>query len=99
MATFNLASKITGKLSFQVFLEFTGSPSDKIERILKETGMQVYHSSEDKFFRSLCTPLMNFRNPKGTAFHVNVVCYTMVKLAQISHYVLKNIRQIARKPQ
>ena len=35
---------------------------------------------------------MNFRNPVCTAFHVNVVWYILVKLAEISHYVLKNIR-------
>ena len=29
--------------------------SHKIERILKEAGIQVYHSSEDKLFQSLCT--------------------------------------------
>ena len=32
---------------------------------------------------------MNFRNPVCTAFHVNVVWYILVKLAEISHYVLK----------
>ena len=32
-----------------------GSASHKIERILKEAGIQVYHSSDDKLFRSLCT--------------------------------------------
>ena len=27
----------------------------EFERILKKAGIQVHHSSEDKFFRSLCT--------------------------------------------
>ena len=34
---------------------YIGSASHKIERILKEVGIQVNHSSEDKLFRSLCT--------------------------------------------
>ena len=85
-----------------VSLPYIGSASHKIERILKEAGIQLYHSSENKLFRSLCThkdiALMNFRNPVCTAFHVNVVWYILVKLAEISHYVLKNIGLTARKP-
>ena len=38
-----------------VSLLYVGSASHKIERILKEAGIQVYHSSEDKLFRFLCT--------------------------------------------
>ena len=38
---------------------------------------------------------MNFRNLVGTVFLVNVVWLTWVRLAEISHYVLKNIRLIA----
>ena len=38
-----------------VRLPYIGSASHKIEEILKEAGIQVYHSSEDKLFRSLCT--------------------------------------------
>ena len=53
-----------------VSLSYTGSASHKIERILKEGGTQIYHSSEYKLFRSLCTHIMNFRNPVCTAFHV-----------------------------
>ena len=30
---------------------------------------------------------MNFRNPVCTAFHVNVVWYILVKLAEISHLI------------
>ena len=85
-----------------VSLPYIGSALHKIERILKEAGIQLYHSSENKLFRSLCIhkriALMNFRNPVCTAFHVNVVWYILVKLAEISHYVLKNIRPTARKP-
>ena len=86
-----------------VSLPYIGSASHKIERILKEAGIQLYHSSKNKLFRFLCTAsahriaLMNIRNPVCTAFHVNVVWYILVKLAEISHYVLKNIRLTARK--
>ena len=38
-----------------VSLPYIGSASPKIERILKEAGIQLYHSSENKLFRSLCT--------------------------------------------
>ena len=38
-----------------VILPYIGSASHKIERILKEAGIQLYHSSENKLFRSLCT--------------------------------------------
>ena len=86
---------------FSVSLSYIGSASHKIERILKEAGIQLYHSSENKCFdlsAHIRIPLMNFRNPVCTAFHVNVVWYVLVKLAEISHYVLKNIRLTARKP-
>ena len=68
-----------------VSLPYIGSASHKIERILKEAGIQVYHSSEDKLFRSLRT-------------HKDSVWYILAKLAGISHYVLRNIRLTARKP-
>ncbi len=38
-----------------VCLPYVGSASHKIERILKEVGVQVYHSSQNKLCRSLCT--------------------------------------------
>ena len=38
-----------------VSVPYIGSASHKIERILKEAGIQLYHSSENKLFRSLCT--------------------------------------------
>ena len=38
-----------------VSLPYIGSALLKIERILKEAGIQLYHSSENKSFRSLCT--------------------------------------------
>ena len=53
-----------------------GRTKKRIERILKEAGIQVYHSSEYKLFRSLCTHkdsvnefqklgVFNFRNEKS----------------------------------
>ena len=41
--------------SVSIYHILIGSASHKIERILKEVGIKVYHSSEDKLFRSLCT--------------------------------------------
>ena len=38
-----------------VSLPYIGSASHKIERILTEASIQLYHSSENKLFRSLCT--------------------------------------------
>ena len=38
-----------------VSLPCTGSASHTIERILKEAGIQLCHSGENKLFRSLCT--------------------------------------------
>ena len=67
-----------------VSLPYIGSTSHKVERILKKVGIQEYHSSENKLFRSLCThkdrvlELMNFRNVVCTAFLVNVVWFTSV---------------------
>ena len=50
-----------------VSLPYIGSASHKIERILKEAGIQLYHSSENKLFRSLCThnkdSVNEFRKP------------------------------------
>ena len=45
------------KTEYQSFvsLPYIGSASHKIERILKEDGIQLYYSSENKLFRSLCT--------------------------------------------
>ena len=43
------------KYQSSVSLPYIGSASRKIERILKEAGIQLYHSSENKLFRSLCT--------------------------------------------
>ena len=71
-----------------VSLPYIGSASHKIERILKEAGIQLYHSSENKLFRSLCThkdSVNEFQKPAVcTAFHVNVVWYILVKLAEIT---------------
>ena len=38
-----------------VSLPYIGSASHKIERIVKEAGIQLYHSRENKLFRALCT--------------------------------------------
>jgi hypothetical protein len=46
------------KIEYQssVCLPYIGPASHKIERILKnEAGIKVYHSSENKLFRALCT--------------------------------------------
>ena len=67
-----------------VILPYIGSASHKIERILKEAGIQLYHSSENKLFRSLCThknSVNEYQKPGVYAFHVNVVLYILVKLA------------------
>ena len=40
---------------FSVSLPYIGAASHKIERILKEAGIHLYHSSENKLFLSLCT--------------------------------------------
>ena len=49
-------------------------------------------------FEHITIDLMNFGKLACTAFLVNVVWFTFMKLAEISHYVLKNIIIIARKP-
>ena len=73
---------------------YISSASHKIERILKGAGIRLYHFSEDKLFKYLCTHkdrVNELQKPGCTAFHVNVVWYVLVKLAEISRYVLKNI--------
>ena len=42
-------------------------------------------------FAHIRIELLNFRNLVCTAFPVNVVWFTSLRLAEISHYVLKNI--------
>ena len=85
-----------------VSLPYIGSASHKIERILKEAGIQLYHSSENKLFRSQCTHKDSVNEfQKAGVYRIPceyVVWYILVKLAEISHYVLKNIRLTARKP-
>ena len=49
---------IQQKIEYQssVCLPYIGPASHKIERILRnEAGIKVYHSSENKLFRALCT--------------------------------------------
>ena len=92
------------KIEYQssVCLPYIGLASHKIERILRnEAGIKVYHSSENKLFRALCThkdSVNESQKPVFTAFLVNVVWFTLVKLVEISQYVLRNTRRIARKP-
>ena len=84
-----------------VSLPYIGSASHKIERILKEAGIQLYHSSENKLFRSLCThkdSVNEFQKPGVYRIPCECGWYILVKLSEISHYVLKNIRLTARKP-
>ena len=82
-----------------VSLPYIGSASHKIERILKETGIQLYHSSENKLFRSLCTHKVNeFQKPGVYRIPCECGLVYIGILAEISHYVLKNIRLTARKP-
>ena len=94
-----MPQRVQQKTEYQslVCLPYIGPASHKIERILKEVGVQVYYSSQNKLFRSLCTHKDSRRNLVCTVFLVNVVWFTLVKLAEISLNVLKNIRLIARK--
>ena len=75
-----------------VSLPYIGSASHKIERIFKEAFNYTILVKTNCFDLSAHKriALTNFRNPVCTAFHVNVVWYILVKLAEISHYVLKN---------
>jgi hypothetical protein len=62
--------------------------------------IKVYHSSENKLFRALCThkdSVNESQKPGVSAFLVNVVWFTLVKLVEISQCVLRNTRRIARK--
>ena len=83
-----------------VSLPYIGSASHKIERILKEAGIQLYHSSENKLFRSLCThkdSVNEFQKPG--VYRIPCECgLVYICETKISHYVLKNIRLTARKP-
>ena len=92
------------KIEYQssVSLPYIGSTSHKIERIEKEAGIQSYYSSENKLFRSLSTHKDSVNEfQKAGVYRIPCECglvYILVKLAEISHYVLKNIRLTARKP-
>jgi hypothetical protein len=85
-----------------VSLPYIGPASHKIERILRnEAGIKVYHSSENKLFRALCTHKDNVNESQKPGVYrilVNVVWFTLVKLVEISQYVIRNTRRIARKP-
>ena len=52
-----MPQRVQRKTEYQssVCLPYIGPASHQIERILKEVGVQVYHSSQNKLFRSLCT--------------------------------------------
>ena len=52
-----MPQRVQQKTEYQssIGLPYIGPASHKIERILKEVCVQVYHSSQNKLFRSLCT--------------------------------------------
>ena len=95
---------IQQKIEYQssVCLPYIGPASHKIEIILRnEAGIKVYHSSKNKLFRALCTHEGNINESQKPGVYrilVNVVWFTLVKLVEISRYVLRNTRRIARKP-
>jgi hypothetical protein len=95
---------IQQKIEYQssVCLPYIGPASHKIEIILRnEAGIKVYHSSKNKLFRALCTHKGNINESQKPGVYrilVNVVWFTLVKLVEISRYVLGNTRRIARKP-
>jgi hypothetical protein len=95
---------IQQKIEYQssVCLPYIGPASHKIEIILRnEAGIKVYHSSKNKLFRALCTHKGNINESQKPGVYrilVNVVWFTLVKLVEISRYVLRNTRRIARKP-
>ena len=81
---------------------YIGSASRKIKGTLNEVGKQVYSSSEGKLFRSLCTHegrVNEFQKPG--VYRIPCEC-GLVNIGDtgrnLSLYVLKNIRLIARKP-
>ena len=74
-----------------VSLPYMGSASHKIEKILKEADIQLYHSSENKLFRYTHKNRVNeFQKPD--VYRIPCECglvYTvLMKLAEFSHYVL-----------
>ena len=90
------------KYRSSVSLPYIGSASHKIKRILKEAGIQLYHSSENKLFRSLCTrkhSVNEFQKPG--VYRIPCECglvYIGETGRNLSLHVLKNIRLTARKP-
>jgi hypothetical protein len=66
------------KIEYQssVCLPYIGSASHKIERILgNEAGIKVYHSSENKLFRALCTHKDNVNiSPKPGMYRIPCEC-------------------------
>ena len=50
MAAFNLASKMAAKLSFQVFLEFTGTDARKNEIYLLSIWHKIFYFLVGKIF-------------------------------------------------
>ena len=82
-------------------LPYIGSAPLKFERILKEVGIQVYHSSLDKLFRSLFSHkdrLNEFQKPG--VYHIPYECglvYTG-ETGQNLSLCPKEHRTVARKP-
>ena len=97
-----MPQRVQQKTEYQssVCLPYIGPASHKIERILKEVGVQVYHSSQNKLFRSLCThkdSVDELQKPGVYLIPCECGLIYMVKLAEISQNVLENITLIARK--
>ena len=78
------------------------SASHKIEIILKEAGFELYHTIENRLFRSLCTrknSVNEFQKPG--VYRIPCECglvYIGETGRNLSIYVLKNKRLTARKP-
>jgi hypothetical protein len=86
-----------------VYHAYIGPASHKIERILRnEAGIKVYHSSENKLFRALCTHKYNVNeSQKPGVYRIPCECglvYIGETGRNLSVYVLRNTRRIARKP-
>jgi hypothetical protein len=77
---------IQQKIEYQssVCLPYIGPASHKIERILRnEAGIKVYHSSENKLFRALCTHKDNVNeSQKPGVYRISCEC-GLVYIGQI----------------
>ncbi len=72
-----MPQRVQQKTEYQssVCLPYIGPASHKLERILKEVGVQVYHSSQNKLFRSLCTHKDSVdESQKPGVYHIPCEC-------------------------